>query len=139
MSENVSPTENLTPEQVVALAALLTNPTIEKAAAAAKVSSKQLHRWLNDPDFKAALQLAEAELIDQTVRRVSAISATALETLESIIKNRKVAAGVRVRASIGLLAQLIRLKELSEHEDRLIAMEEELRQYRARGANYEEF
>jgi gamma-glutamyl:cysteine ligase YbdK (ATP-grasp superfamily) len=125
MAINSNPAEKLQPDQVQALAALLTCRDIKTAAKQAGVGERTLHTWLKeDAEFQAALKAAEAELLDQTVRRLVASSTEAIEVLTSVMNNKRIAAGVRVRASLGLLDQTIKLKQLNDIEQRLAKLEE---------------
>ena len=48
----------MTPKMQKALAALLTQPTKEKAAAAAGITSKTLRSYLDDPEFQCEYRKA---------------------------------------------------------------------------------
>lgn len=124
MNDSSSPTENLSPEQARTIAALITGQDNKSAAKTAGISESTLYRWLReDPVFKAALEASGKELRDQAVRRVDAAQSDALDTLISIMKNKKVAPGVRVRAAQVVLEMSARLRELSQWEDRIAALE----------------
>jgi hypothetical protein len=121
--------EKLKPEQVQALAALLTEKDVKAAAAKAGCSENTLHRWMKeDADFKAALHAAEAQLIDQAVRRLAGAASDAIGVLVTIMNNKRAAASVRVRAATVVIEQLVKLRDLDNHEARLAALE-------ARGGN----
>jgi hypothetical protein len=123
MAINSNPTEKLNPEQVQAIAALLTEKDIKSAAAKAGCGERTLHNWLGDSHFKAALHAAESQLIDTAVRRLAGTAGDALDTLTSIMNNKRAAHGVRVRAATVVMEQLIKLRELNNLEGRLAALE----------------
>jgi hypothetical protein len=124
MATSSNPIEKLTPDQVQALAALLTEKDVKTAAAKAGCGETTLHRWLReDADFKAALHAAEAQLIDTAVRRLAVVAGDALDVLTTIMKNKRTAAGVRVRAATVVMEQLIKLRELNNLEERIAALE----------------
>ena len=54
----------LTHKQVQALAALLTQPTKEKAAQAAGIGVTTLKRYLDDPEFQEEYQKAVSDLVE---------------------------------------------------------------------------
>ena len=51
----------MTPKKHKALLALLTNPTKERAAEAAGITSKTLRGYLADPEFQAEYKKARSE------------------------------------------------------------------------------
>jgi hypothetical protein len=125
MATSGNPIEKLTPDQVQAVAALLSSKDIKTAAAKSGCGETTLHRWLReDADFKAALQAAEAELIDQAVRMLAGGAGDAIGVLVAIMNNKKVNHGVRVRAAKVVIDQLVKLREYSELEERIAALED---------------
>ena len=86
MATNGSSPGKLTPRQRRAIAALLTERDIKAASLAGKVGYRTLLRWLDDPDFRAALVLAERDLVDGATRRLVAGQDKALDVLESVMK-----------------------------------------------------
>lgn len=118
-------TEKLTPDQVQALAALLTEKDIKAAAAKAGCGETTLHRWLKeDANFKSVLGEQKKALLDSTVRRLASVSVKAVNTLEDIMENKKTPAGIRVRAAAIILDQAVKQSEFHDLEDRLKAIEE---------------
>ena len=122
MSEKVS----LSPAQVRAVAAIMTTRTVTAAAAEAKVTTRTIYRWLTDPDFKAALAAAEADLLASTTRMLLTASGQAVDTLKAAIDDPEAGHGVKVRAADLLLVHAPRLYELRTLEARLAALEEEV-------------
>src|SRR4051812_29607000 len=120
MSENVQ----LSTKQQKAIAALLSTKDMQSAATQAGVTDRTLRRWLDeDRDFKEALKAAEAQTIDDAVRRLVGASNSALNVLLVIMLDTKNSASVRLRASISVLEQLIKLRELNNMEQRLSDLE----------------
>jgi hypothetical protein len=87
--------KRLTPQQVAAIEALLTQPTIKAASKASGVSYATLRRWLHEDAFVGILRRAQAEAMAQSVRGLVALSGAALERLRKLInsKDSKVALG----------------------------------------------
>ena len=123
MSENVTENE-LTPKRQKAIAALMTCRTVRDAAKTAEISERELYRWLRDATFQAALKRAGQEAIDAAIRRLDTLTGTAIDTLEKTMKSKKATASVHVRAADIVLARLLNLKELSDLEARVTAIEE---------------
>ena len=62
MSGNVT---QLRPKQEQAILALLTNPSVEHAARAVKITPRTLYRWLNEPAFEKAYRQARRTAFGQ--------------------------------------------------------------------------
>jgi hypothetical protein len=118
--------DGLTPQQTRALAALLAARDIQSAAADAGVGLRTLKRWLTEPAFQAALRQAEKDAIGLAVRRLAGVADTAVRVVLSIMADKTVSASVRLRAALGVLEQLVKLRELAELEDRIEAVEAQL-------------
>lgn len=118
MAEN-----ELTTKQKQAIAALLSSRNVVEAAKAAHVGERSLYRWMNLPDFRAALIDAEGGAIDQATRRLIGLQNGAIDTLESVLIDSQTSAGVRLRAARAILDYLIKLRELRNLEERLINLE----------------
>jgi hypothetical protein len=74
--------EKLTRRQELAIAALLSEPTVEAAAAKAKVSHATLKNWLRLPAFLAAYAKVRQQVLERSVARLLAASGKAIATLE---------------------------------------------------------
>lgn len=118
MSENV-----LTSRQRRALVALLTHKSIGEAARACKLSEKSLQRYLQNPDFRAALTELETATIDEAGRRLLSGQTLALDTLEDLMKDALKESDQRLSAAAWLDFAL-RWRELRNVELRLADLEE---------------
>lgn len=114
----------LTPRHYQLIAALLTEPTQTAAAEKAGVSLPTVTRWMHDPQFKTELRAAEAGVLEMVSRRAASMAIRALELLEEVIGDTTLGPGIRVRASLGLLDQVVKLRQHADIEDRLVALEE---------------
>jgi AcrR family transcriptional regulator len=123
MTDTAIVTSDLTPKQHQAISAMLVSKTMLEAAEMANVSPKTLYRWLEDSTFKLALLDAEGEIIDAVTRRLISLSDTAIDTVETILKDEKATANLKLRAAQTVLDYLLKLRELRNLEDRLTAIE----------------
>lgn len=121
MSQEVA----LASKQVQAIKALLTSPTLGKAAESIGVSRKTLERWLTQDDFKAALRAAEQDSLETLNRVMVGYAVQPLAVLIEIMNDKKQAGGVRVRAAAAFLGILLRYRELVVLEERLTALEQQ--------------
>ena len=108
-----------------AIAALMTHPNVRSAAEACGVGGRTLYRWMSDPEFAAQLAAAEAELVDQTARRLLALTDDAIRSLAQLLVGSE-DDSVRLRAAVAVLDQTARWREATAIERRLAIIEKEL-------------
>jgi hypothetical protein len=94
--------QKLTAKHEALIAALLTEPTNDAAAAKAGVSRATLYRWLRLPAFQEAYHQARRGLLDAAVGRIQAGTALAADTLLHVARHGR-RDGDRVRAANSLL------------------------------------
>lgn len=79
---------DLTTKQRKTIAALLSEPTIEAAAAKAGIGSNTIRRWKKEcPAFAAELDAAETEAITDAARSIAAGAIEATEVLRAALKS----------------------------------------------------
>ena len=113
--------EKLSRRQELAIAALLTQPTVEAAAAAAGVSSRTLHGWLKELPFLRAYRAARRRILEGAIGRLQQAADQAVQALVAALQADR--AADRIRAASILLEQ--GLAGLQRWD-----LEEELRQLR---------
>jgi hypothetical protein len=115
------PADDLTPRQHAAVLALLGRPTIQEAAAKAKVSEKTLHGWLKDPAFRRSYRRARQAQLEQTLAGLGPAAAEAVAALRQALKDGS--PGVKVAAAKEILSQAVGAQAVAD----LAAEVEELR------------
>lgn len=110
--------------QEAALAALLREPSIEKAASAAHVADSTLRRRLELPDFRRRYAEARQQVLDAAVFDLQRGCGTAVGALIEIVKNPGQPPAVRVSAARAILDASLRGTELMQLADRVAALEE---------------
>ncbi len=115
--------EFLTPVKQRAIDAILSTRSIAEAATVADCSLRTLHRWLKEPAFKTALTNAEGELLAAATRRLLHHHDTATTVVLSIMLDKSISAGVRLRAAQIVIETMLKLRELRNVEERLSALE----------------
>lgn len=113
----------LTPKQRLAVAALLTEPSNQAAAAACGVSARTLWRWQQQPAFVDALRAAERGAIDQASRRLATAAGTAITVLTDVLNSPTAAPGIKVRAAECVLMAVLKIRELASLEQRVAVLE----------------
>ena len=122
----MSTMSRLTAKQQKALDALLRGCTQEAAAREAGVSRRTLGRWMSrNVAFQQALRDAEQEALKRIHRRLAALAENACDALAQALQGE--AQPAQVRAADVVLARLMPLRELVEIEERLKALEEQVR------------
>jgi len=116
--------ENLTPKQRKAIETLLTSGSVSEAADLANVSRETLYRWIKQPDFRAELERATTQAIDDLSRSLVALGDLAAATLADAMKNQIHPIATRVRAADVVFSRLLQLRELTSLEQRVTELEE---------------
>jgi hypothetical protein len=90
----------------LAVAALLSEPTIEAAATKAGVSTRTLKTWLKDPTFLAAYRQARAQIVEAAVTRLQQAATAAVLTLHRNLTCGR--PGAEIAAAKTVLEQALR-------------------------------
>ena len=95
---------DLSPVQQQVVSALAQGRTITAAATQAQLHRATVHNWLNTiPAFRAALTEARSQYAAQLRDEMKELSATALETLRTLLQDPQTPWAVRLRASLAIL------------------------------------
>lgn len=114
----------LSRKQDLAIAALLTCPTLQAAAQQCGLSETTLWRWLkHDPGFQTAYRDARRELVRVALGAVQAACSDAVETLRSVMQDGNAPASARVAAARTVLDMSLKGVEVEDHEARVVALE----------------
>jgi hypothetical protein len=114
--------DGLSPKQHGAMLAVLSSPTLDLAAKAAKISRQTLYRWLKEPAFRKALKQARHLAVRQASAYVQGLSGEAAATLMDVIRNKEASVASRVSASriaLEMTYQLLEADEIAERLERL--------------------
>lgn len=113
--------EKLTRTAEAAIAALLTEPTVEAAAAKAGIAAATLRRWLQRPEFLAAYRAARRRVVESAIARLQAAAEKAVAALERNLTGRR--ASNQIRAAVAILDRAVRGVELLDLAERVEALE----------------
>jgi hypothetical protein len=106
-----------------AVAALLSERTIEEAARSCRMSPKTLLRWLKVPEFKTAYLEARGQALGQSNARLQQATSAAVTTLLKLMVSPESPAATRVRAAQCVLELAQKGFELDNLELRLAHLE----------------
>ena len=125
--------DNLTPRQEKTVIALLTQPSVTKAAEAAGVGQRTIYRWLDDPDFARAYRKARRNVFDQAIAVTQRLAGLAVNTLARVMSDANAPASARVQAASTLLRFAREAIELDDLAVRVEALEQVEASRRASG------
>ena len=106
-----------------AVAALLSQRNQDEAARSISVGPATLRRWIQLPEFQAALRKARRNAYSQTVARLQQASSAAASLLLKIVVDTNVAASTRVRAAEIVLDKTAKAIEIEDIEARVSELE----------------
>jgi hypothetical protein len=96
---------------------------IKDAATAIGVGERTAHRWLKDTQFRTYVAELRERMLDATIGRLIDASTKAVDTLVRLLDDAKEV--VRVRAALGILDSMTRMREHAEFDRRLSNLEAE--------------
>jgi len=119
----VGPGSKFTRKNEEAIAALLTQRSLEDAAKTAGIGTQTLLRWLKLPEFQAAYREARRQAVQQAVARLQQATGAAAITVLKLMTDPNVPAAVKLRAAECVFAHAIKGIELEDIESRLTELE----------------
>lgn len=115
-----------TAKQTLFIAALLSSGNASAAGESVGVPERTFRRWLADANFRAALDSAESELIENAARRVLSLQSAAVAELANILTGR-FAPALKLRAAVAIVDVSVKLVELRRLEKKLADVEQRIR------------
>ena len=110
-------------KQEEAIAALLSQRSIDDAARACGVGARTLIRWLKLPEFNAAYRDARRAAVSQSVARLQQATGAAVSTLLKVMVDPNTPASTRVRAADSVLDHSAKSIEIEDIEVRVAELE----------------
>jgi hypothetical protein len=119
----------LTRKQESALEALLVQPTINLAAAQAKVGERTLGRWLaEDEAFKAEYLRMRREIVNNAIFQIQKATNNAVNVTIALMNDTNILASTRLGAARTILEMAIEAVKIEALEERLQALEAHMEQ-----------
>ncbi len=112
---------NISNEEVIS--ALLSEPTMKKAAEKCKLSQRQIHERMKTADFKKQYDKAKSELLDIAVSALQSQISTSTETVINIMNDTNNAPQIRLNAADMIFRHYIKLTETFNIIQRIEALE----------------
>ena len=117
--------EELTQRQMNVLPFLLVHSTVEAAAKAAGISSKQIHEWMHIPVFKQALEDRKNAALEHAVDRLKMLTSKAVNTLVELLDTSE-SEMIRHRVAVDVLNMNLKYMEFKDIEQRIKKLEESI-------------
>ena len=111
-------------KQEAAIAALLSQRTLEDASHAAGVGTRTLFRWLEMPEFREAYLQARRQAFGQASARLQQATGAAVSVLLTLMLDANAPAATRARAAHSVLDLAAKSLELEDLEVRLQRLEQ---------------
>jgi len=110
-------------KQEEAIAALLSQRTVEEAAKVTGVGVRTLLRWMKIPEFDEAYRRARRAAVSQSGARLQQATSAAATTLLKIMVDPAVPPSTRVRAAESVLSHAAKAIEIEDIEVRVTELE----------------
>ena len=110
-------------KQEEAIAALLSQRSIEDAARACGLGARTLLRWLKLPEFNDAYRKARRAAFSQSIARLQQATTAAVSTLLKVMVDPNTPASTRVRAADSVLDHSAKSIEIEDIEARVAELE----------------
>jgi hypothetical protein len=124
--------QQLSRKQEKAIAALLSEPSIQRAAEAAKVSERTLKYWLKQPEFAREYRIARQQLVEHAVTVLQRVTSLAVVTLHRNMSCGKPA--TEVLAASKILEHAVGGLEVFDLAQRVAELEQAIQ---TQGAGYD--
>ena len=114
------------------MAALLTSPKVEDAAALAGISATTAWRWHSDPGFQAGFREMQDNVLKDSLARAKACITEALDVLRDVMADSGNPPSSRVAAARAILDNAFRAVEASDILERIEALEFQAKEARSK-------
>jgi hypothetical protein len=117
----LQPTATWSPKQERVALLIAAGRSIKAAAAEAKCGERTAHAWLDDPRYRSLISELRHRMLDEAVGTLAEATNAAVSTLRDLLDDDH--GNVRLRAALGIIDAVVRLRDHVEFERRLTALE----------------
>lgn len=122
-ARNRTEPQTLTEQQILAAGMVATGETGREIAEALQISEGTVSRWRQRPEFKAYVNQLLAESDECVKNRLRALSDTALNTIETVMRDRNASPADRLKAALAVLDK-VSLQEIGSSNPQAIAQQQ---------------
>jgi len=123
MKQSAGHGEKRSRKEDLALAALISEPTLGEAAKKAGIGEVTLWRWMQDPVFQDKYRTARRQAVSQAITQLQKISSEAVKTLREVMNDKETPPASRVTAAKAVLEMAIKAVEVEDLAVRIEALE----------------
>ncbi|MES2199101.1 MAG: hypothetical protein V4489_02915 [Chlamydiota bacterium] len=120
-SNEITCSSKLSKRQIQAFPYILSSPSYEEAARAAKISPKQIYEWLKNPTFRQELKRQRTDIFCDALTVLKVNTQKAIQTLISLLDDQD--PRIRLLASEKILFNAFKGIEFLDLEERIGALE----------------
>ena len=117
----LQPTATWSPKQERVALLIAAGRSIKAAAAEAECGERTAHAWLEDPRYRSLISELRHRMLDEAVGTLAEATNAAVSTLRDLLDDGH--GNVRLRAALGIIDAVVRLRDHVEFERRLTALE----------------
>jgi hypothetical protein len=112
----------LTPKQDHAATLLASGMSVKNCAETIDAGLRTVYDWLEKDEFRKLVGQYQAAMVDEALGKLADKAAKAVQTLADCLDSQE-SDSVKVRAALGILDQLVRIRDTTELERRLTELE----------------
>jgi hypothetical protein len=117
----LQPTATWSPKQERVALLIAAGRTIKAAAAEAECGERTAHEWLDNPRYRSFIAELRHRMLDEAVGSLAEATNHAASTLRDLLDDEN--RNVRLRAALGILDAVVRLRDHVELERRIATLE----------------
>jgi hypothetical protein len=115
------PATRWTPKQERLATLLASGKGVKAAARELEIGERTAHTWLDNSSFRAFISDLRSRMLDAAVGRLVQSTNEAVNTLVGLLDSDREA--IRLRAALGIVDSMIRLREHVDFDRRLLELE----------------
>lgn len=115
--------EKFTRKMEVAIAALISAPSIAEAAKLAGIAEVTLWRWMKDTEFQSYYREARKQAVSQAISKLQKSSSEAVDVLKEVAEDKEASPNARVSAAKTILEMALKASELEDVISRIEELE----------------
>ena len=121
---DAAPDSQLTPKQALALPYIVAAPSAVEGARAANIGETTLHRWMNDPTFRAEFELQRKAVADLAYTEFRGLALKSVLIFAELLDDPN--SNVRLQAARATVRTALKVEESQDIRKRLEVLSESI-------------